>query len=37
MDLENQGMDEFEAAEAFGDLLGDDLLAPVMKPWMVKS
>ncbi|AAL85566.1 ORF.06 [Pseudomonas phage PaP3] len=28
MDLENQGMDEFEAAEAFGDLLGDDLLAP---------
>ncbi|WOR80506.1 scaffolding protein [Klebsiella pneumoniae] len=28
MDLENQGMDEFEAAEAFGELLGDDLLAP---------
>lgn len=28
MDLENQGMDEFEAAEAFGDLLGDDLLTP---------
>ncbi len=28
MDLENQGMDDFEAAEAFGELLGDDLLAP---------
>ncbi|QIQ66495.1 scaffolding protein [Pseudomonas phage clash] len=28
MDLENQGMDEFEAAEAFGELLGDDLLVP---------